>query len=192
VRRRDRDPSVSPADRRRGSGSGRWCHVVSTIAALVIGAASVVVAGGCSDSSRPLPVVEDIPAAIGAVDAASPTPQAFREVNADVGAVRMFVASDPATEVTGYLYTDGELLGPAPPQRVDPGLAFTADAVAFDADSVFSAVLAELDDPIIERFVITATDDGGVRYEVFVRSERGGLLAVQVSGDGRVLGVVPR
>jgi len=57
---------------------------------------------------------------------------------------------------------------------------------------VFSAVLAELDDPIIERFVITATDDGVVRYEVFVRSERGGLLAVQVSGDGRVLGVVPR
>jgi hypothetical protein len=94
--------------------------------------------------------------------------------------------------VTGYLYTDGELLGPAPPQRVDPGLTFTADSVVFDADSVFSAVLAELDDPIIERFVITATDDGVVRYEVFVRSERGGLLAVQVSGDGRVLGVVPR
>ncbi len=190
--RRDRGPSTSLADGRCGNGSGRWCRVVSTAAALVIGSASVVVAGGCSESSRPLPVVEEIAAAIAAVDAASATPQAFREVNADVDAVRMFVASDAATAVVGYLYTDGQLLGPAPPESVDPGLTFAADSVDFDPDAVFTAVLNELEDPIIERFVITAADDGRVRYEVFVRSERGGLLAVQVSGDGSVLGVVPR
>ncbi len=146
---------------------------------------------GCSSESRPLPVVDDIAAAIAAVEAADDTVM-FREVNADTEVVRMFVSSTGGPEVVGYLYAEGTLLGPAPPQSVDPGPVFAGDAVEFEPESVFGAILDELDDPAIERFVITAADDGVVRYEVFVRSERGGVLAVQISGDGGVLGVVPR
>ena len=151
----------------------------------------VVALCGCSSESPPLPVVDDIAAAIAAVEAVDDTVM-FREVNADTEVVRLFVASSGDSEVVGYLYVEGDLLGPAPPQSVDPGPAFAADAVDLDTDAVFGAILAELDDPEIERFVITAADDGAARYEAFVRSERGGLLAVQLSGDGSVLGVVPR
>lgn len=146
---------------------------------------------GCSADPLPLPTVDDIPAAIAAVEAATDS-VVFREVNADIEVVRMFVATDGDSAVVGYLWAEGELLGPAPPQSVDPGPVFAGDAIDFDAESVFSAILDELDAPTIERFVITAAGDGALRYEVFVRSARGGLLAVQVSGDGSVLGVVPR
>jgi hypothetical protein len=130
--------------------------------------------------------------AIDAVESQRGGPQEFFEVNADTAVVNLFVATDRGREVVGYLYSDGELLGPAPPQPVESGFTFGGAAVDFDPTEILGVVIDELDDPDLERFVITAHRDSTIRYEVLVRSKRGGLLAVSLSADGGILAVVPR
>ena len=85
----------------------------------------------------------------------------------------------------------GELQPPAPALAVESGFTFSADAVAFDADTVLADVADELPDSSIEGFAIEGGDGGIVRYLVSTRSPQGGVLAVTVAPDGAILEVDP-
>ena len=171
-------------------------------AALVL--AVVALAGGCSDDgggggddddggdggAAVVPAIEEIGAAIAAVDAARGGPQSYFEVNATGRTVNLFVATDGATTVTPYRYLAGELLAPDPASTAS-GPTFTADAVAFDPATVLDRIAGELDDPVVARFAIAAAPDGTPQYFASVVSEQGGTLEVTLGPDGSIQAVDP-
>lgn len=175
--------AIEPRSRRTARCIGLRALAVSVVMATLTAA--------CGGDTEPLPLVAQIEPAIQALDAALDGDTEFFEVNADLQLVNLFVASDGGSSVTGYIYVDGELVGPAPPQPVESGYTFSAATVDFDPAVVLSRVSEELPGSQIVRFVITATDTGGVRYEAFVRSAQGGALIVVVDAAGGVLAVLP-
>lgn len=182
---------VRRATGRRHSRTDRRGTSIGVIGAVL----SIALLGtACGADDAPLPLVGQIAPAVEALDAAldaAPGEVEFFEVNADVQLVNLFVASDAGASVTGYIYVDGELIGPAPSRPVEAGYTFGADDVDFDPSVVLARVSEELPGSEIVRFVITATDAGGVRYEAFVRSAQGGALVVVVDAEGEVLAVLP-
>lgn len=176
--------------------AGRVTVRLAPVAALVSVLVPVVVAaglvGGCGgDAAAPGPRVGLIEAAMAAVDEARGGGVEYFEVNADPQAVNLFVASDDGATVTGYLYVDGELVGPAPSREVESGFVFTSADVDIDPDRVLGQVAEQLPDSEIGRFVITGTDQGVPRYEAIVLSDRGGALVVVLTATGDVLSVIP-
>jgi hypothetical protein len=162
-------------------------------AAVVLLAAVLIGCGGddSADDSTSAVRVADIGPAIEAVQAELGAGQQFFEVNATAQLVNLFVAVDDATSAVPYIFFDGELQPPAPALAVESGFTFSADAVAFDADTVLADVADELPDSSIEGFAIEGGDGGIVRYLVSTRSPQGGVLAVTVAPDGAILEVDP-
>lgn len=126
-----------------------------------------------------------------AVDEARDGDVEYFEVNADPLAVNLFVATDGGATVTGYLYVDDDLIGPAPSRTVESGFVFTSADVDFDPDLILGEVTGQLSAPEISRFVITGTDTGAPRYEAVIVSGRGGVLVVALSATGEILAVIP-
>ena len=151
-------------------------------------------AGACGDGDPAppvaLPLVAEIEPAITAVEAELGAPQQYFEINATPQLVNLIVATDGAAKATTYLYLDGELQPPAPPQDAQ-GATFAAEAVDFDPDTVFATLAAELDQPAVSSFVVVGGPGGAVQYSAFVASEAGGVLHVILGPDGAVLGVDP-
>lgn len=153
---------------------------------------AVVVLSGCSsESAAELPRVDLVGDAVAAASEQLGYELSFFEINADAQRVNLFVAGDGGATVTAYLYVDGELIGPAPPQPVESGFTFGADAIDFNSERVLDQVRADLPESELVRFVITADDAGRTRYEVFIRSRQGGSLIAVVSGTGEILAVIP-
>lgn len=136
------------------------------------------------------PVLDQIEPAMAAVDAERGGPQQYYEVNATPQFVNLFVA-EGTDQVQAYLYVDGELQPPTPPQDAT-GLTFGADAVAFDPDELLSGVDEELPGSDITVLALAAGADGRVQYIATLESERGGVLDVTLDADGTVLSVDPR
>ena len=105
--------------------------------------------------------------------------------------MNVFVATDDESTATAFVYLDGELEEPAPPQGVEGGATFRADAVDFDPDVVLDTVATELEDSVIGQFVVVGGPGGAVRYEAIVTSDLGGSLSVVVGPDGEVRSVDP-
>ena len=175
-----------------GRGIVRIAPGAALVSALIASVVAAVLVGGCGgDSAAPGPRVDLIEAAMAAVDEARGGGVEFFEVNADAQAVNLFVASDDGATVTGYLYVDDELVGPAPARAVESGFVFTSAAVDIDPDRILGQVTEQLPDSEIGRFVITGTDQGVPRYEALVLSDRGGALVVVLTATGDVLSVIP-
>jgi hypothetical protein len=145
--------------------------------------------GGDADALRP--VVDQIAPAIDAVEVARGGPQRYFEVNATPQFVNVFVAGADASEVEVYLYHDGELGPPTPPEAAS-GPTFDAAAAAFDADRVLAGLDDDLPDSDVTVFAISGGPDGMAQFSAIVESDEGGLLDVSLSPSGDVLAVDPR
>ena len=90
------------------------------------------------------------------------------------------------------MYLDGELQPPAPPRDVAGGETFTAAALDFDPDTIFTGIADELDEPDVAQFVIVGGPGGAVQYSRvrgLVRGRRSWTCSL--GPDGTVLGVQP-
>lgn len=176
-----------------------------------LGAAVVVaaVAAGCDDGAadppamtvtgagpaadcqpgEPVLLVDQIDAAVAAVEAERGGPQEYFEINATPAVVNLFVAADGATAAVPYAFARGQLTAeePSPAQ----GNAFTADALDLDPARVTACVSAELPSSTPEVFVVEGGPGGAVRYVVVTSSVAGGQLLTEVTGDGTIVGVQP-
>lgn len=170
--------------RRAGGWPGRLLGAVGVL---------VLLAGCGGEPAEPegrrLPAVAEIATAVQAVETLLGGPQEYFEINADHRLVNLFVASDDGTTATAYLVVGGEVQPPAPPRPVAAGSTFTADEIGFDPDTVLDRVALELPESELTTFVILVGPGGTVRYEVLARSAQGGVLAVEVTADGTVVGV---
>lgn len=143
---------------------------------------------GGADDPTPAPVVDQIDAAIAAVDEFYGAPQEYFEVSADLDRVDVIVAIDGATAAE-QTSIDGGVV--APPESVGPatGSTFRGDEVDFDGDRIFDQLRADLDDPVIVDFAITGSPDGGPIYDATVASESGGILLVLLGPSGEIRAV---
>jgi hypothetical protein len=157
---------------------------------LVAALATTIAACGDDDPpAAPRPAVQLVMPAIEALEAHLGAPQEYFEINADHRLVNLFVAVEGGRSFVPYLYLDGEIQPPAPSQPVSAGETFAAEDITFEPAKVLERVADDLPNSVMERFVILVGPEGALRYEVFVRSPRGGQLAVAVTGAGEVLGV---
>ncbi len=149
---------------------------------------------GCGDEQTTTglrPALEEIAPAIAAVEAARGGPQQYFEINATPQFVNLFVAVDDATAVVAYLYVDGELGPPRPPEGAD-GATFAATALTFDPDLVLGGIDDDLPDSDVVVFSVGGGPGGEVRYGAVVESAEGGQLDVTLDAAGTVLSVDPR
>ncbi len=147
-------------------------------------------ATGCAAQDDPALAVDQIGAALAAVEAElGAAPQLF-EVNATDVVVNLFVAgtaADGTPTATPYAFARGELVGedPLPAQ----GATFGADAVRIDPARVLSCVAEEVPGSTLTGFVVEGGPGGAVRYTVVITSSQGGQLLAEVAGDGQVRSV---
>ncbi|MBA3605889.1 MAG: hypothetical protein H0W46_07950 [Acidimicrobiia bacterium] len=148
--------------------------------------------GGCADDeAAPLrPLVAEIGAAVEAVETELGRAQQYFEINATPQFVNLFVAVDDATAVVAYLYVDGELGPPRPPEGAD-GATFAATALTFDPDLVLGGIDDDLPDSDVVVFSVVGGPDGAVRYGAVVESGEGGQLDVTLDAAGTVRAVDP-
>lgn len=157
--------------------------------ALVVAAVALAACGGDDDAGgdAPVPLVDQIAPALAAVDARYGSPQEFFEASADLEGVGVIVAVDDATAAERLRFEDGELSDPEPLGEAS-GATFRAGDVAFDTETIFDGLRAELDDPVIVDFAVQGSEGGAV-YDATVASDNGGVLMVLLGPDGRVLAV---
>lgn len=162
--------------------------------ACLVGAIAIVAsvtACGDDDAGSETDFVENIQAAIDAVEAERGPGQKYFEVTATPQLTNVFVATDEATAAIPYVYLDGELQAPAPTMTGVSGFTFGADQVEFDEGAVLSQIADQVPDSTIESLSVEGGQDDTVRYVASVRSAAGGFLDVTVSPDGAVLEVDP-
>jgi hypothetical protein len=163
----------------------------SVLAGVVLSAAALVACGGGDPPALATELaIDDVPAAVEAVEAALGGPQQYTEINVGSDLVNLFVAADGGQELA-YVYRGGTLS--APPAPADATLP------AFDLTGVDLTVAAGLDTRLgaelggeaeLTRLALQVVD-GAPRFVAVVVSSRGGALAVLVSGSGEILGVNP-
>jgi hypothetical protein len=170
--------------------------------------ALVVLAAGCSgsdgsaDTTLPAAIdtaptecapatpelkVDDVTAAIAAVEAERGGPQQYFEINTTSLLVNLFVADTAAGTAVPYVYVGGALSHQdgTPAQ----GGTFTAADLVFDPQRVTSCVRAQLPESSLDQFLVQGNGQGAVQLSVITSSPQGGQLVVTVNGDGLVLGV---
>jgi len=156
------------------------------------GVITVVTVGSCGDDGdsddAALPLVDSIAPAVDALEAELGGPQRYFEINATPQFVNLFVAVDGAAQVQAYLYVDGELGPPKPPEAAG-GATFEAAALTFDPDEVLDGVADELPESDVVVFSVVGGPGGAVRYGAVLESRQGGQLDVTLSPDGAVQSV---
>ena len=139
---------------------------------------------------EPPAFVDDVVAAIDAVEAELGADQQFFEVTANAQFTNVFVAVDGATAAVAYAYVDGALESPAPKQSGAEGRTFGRDDVDFDPDLIVTGVSSDL--PASSVDAISVYGDGvGATYVLAVTSAAGGFLDVVVGPQGQVFSVDP-
>ena len=151
---------------------------------------AVLVGCGDGDEDPPaaVPRVAEITPAITAVESELGGPQDYFEINATPQFVNVIVATDGGSMATAFLYLDGDLQPPAPPEAAG-GETFRAGDLDFDPDAILAGIADELDEPTIAQFVVVGGPGSAVQYSAFVTSAEGGVLDVLLGSDGAVLGV---
>ena len=136
-----------------------------------------------------LPVVDQIPVAIAALEAETGGPLEFFEINATGQLVNLFVALNDGAVAQPWLFVGGELTS-AEGQQASGGTFGSAD-VAFEPATIFDPLLAEVPGIQVESFYVHGDGGGNLLYGVLATSERGGGLDIVLAADGRVLSVDP-
>jgi hypothetical protein len=142
----------------------------------------------CAVSDDPVLMVDQIDAAVAAVEAELGGEQVYFEINATPLLVNLFVADPVAKTVTPYVYVGGELSAEEP-LPVESGSAFPASALAIDTQRVLSCITDQLPGSGLDVFFVEANADGAVRYTVLTTNAQGGQLTIEVTGAGLVLAV---
>jgi hypothetical protein len=177
---------------------------VSAISALFLVTAAACSGGGedadpgTATTSKPASVqrvespafVEDVLAAVMAVETELGSPQRYFEVTANAQFTNVFVAVDDATAAVAYAYIDGDLGPPAPKQHGAAGNTFVLADIAFDPDLVASGVAGELPESEIDALSVYG-DGVAATYVIAVTSASGGFLDIVVGPDGQVFSVDP-
>lgn len=187
-------PALCPATREQCAPPGRrlFTRTVVAVVASVGMAVGTVACGGDDDGGgSDSDFVEQIPAAVAAVEAELGEGQEFFEVTATPQLTNIFVAVDDGTGAVPYVFVDGELGPPAPTLDVASGFTFDAHAIDFDPATILAEIADAVPDSTIESLSLVGVDGGTVRYTASVRSSAGGLLDVTVGPDGAVLEVDP-
>lgn len=145
-----------------------------------------------SAPSGPLPLrVELIHEAVATLETKLGGPQQYFEVNATPTLVNLFVATDNATRALAYVYVDGKLSEPAPPEQVKAGApTFAARDLTFDDKRVLEPVLIALTTSSPRVFSAVGVVGGAVSYLITMESTKGGQLQVPVKADGSIIGAV--
>jgi hypothetical protein len=159
------------------------------------GSTSATTAGSGAESSLPaaaageLPIIDQIPVAVAALEQQLGGPQDYFEINATARLVNLFVALNGATVAQAWLYLDGTLTS----EEGQPagGGTFAAASATFDPDVILSRVLTDLPDITIESFYIHGDGQGNVLSGVLATSAKGGGLDVVLGADGSVKSVDP-
>lgn len=136
----------------------------------------------------PLLAVDQIDAAVTALEAELGGPQLYFEINATSALVNLLVADAEDATVTPYAYVGGELSSEEPITGAT-GNTFVADSIDIDPARVLSCVASELPSSRVELFFIEGGPQGAVRYSVLTSNDQGGQLLVEVTGQGLVVGV---
>lgn len=134
--------------------------------------------------------IEDVLAAVMAVEAELASPQQFFEVTANAQFTNVFVAVDDATAAVAYTYIDGELQPPAPKQDGASGNTFVLADIAFDPELVASGVAVELPESNVDALSVYG-DGVAATYVIAVSSPSGGFLDIIVGPNGQVFSVDP-
>jgi hypothetical protein len=167
----------------RVSPTLRWAYAMR-LGVVLFAVLSLAACGGDDSAARPL--VEEIPAAVEALEAELGSPQAYFEINADPAKVTLWVASDEASEATPWVFADGELSQADEPQDAE-GETFTAEeGLTFESDTVLDQVLADFGDKV-QQFSIVGGAGDTVRFGAIVQSDRGGQLDVGLGPDGEIV-----
>lgn len=145
-----------------------------------------------ADSRNPLRV-ELIRPAVAALETQLGGPQRYLEVNATPTLVNLFVAVSNATQAVAYVYVDGKLSEPAPPEQVKADApTFGASDIVFDEATVLNPLLVALPKTTYRVFSVVGIVGGGVSYLVSMQSSQGGDLEVPVRADGSIIGAVQK
>jgi len=156
---------------------------------LAVGLTALLCVGGiaacAADDDAVRPLVDEIAPAVEAVEAELGGPQQYFEINATPQFVNLFVAVDGATQVRAYVFVDGELGPPKPPEAAE-GATFEASQLRFDPDDVLDGVAEELPESDVVVFSVVGGPGGMVRYGAVVESTEGGQLDITLSPDGAV------
>jgi hypothetical protein len=151
---------------------------------------AVLSLAACGGDSVEGPLVDEIPAAVDALEGELGSPQAYFEINADPAKVTLWVASDDASTATPWVFADGELAQADEPQDAE-GETFTAgEGLTFDAETVLDQVLDDFGDNVRQFSIVGGTGDV-VRFGAIVQSDRGGQLDVGLGADGQVIEASP-
>ena len=150
--------------------------------------AGSLVTSACTPGD-PVLVIDEIPAAVAAVEAELGGPQRYFEINATELLVNLFVASPDGTKATSYAHAAGQL---SSKDAFDAqGNTFEAGALDIDPQLVSSCIAGQLPTSSQNLFIVEGGAGGAVRYTILTTSANGGQLLVEVGGDGAVLSVDP-
>lgn len=165
---------------------------------LLVVAAIVATAGCGSGSNGPMPLVDQIPEAIAAMNATigDAADLEYFEISADLTGVTLVLAehsqdsmgADTGSFATSYRW-ENDVLEQVGETASAEGATFLGSMVDLDAASVFAGIEAELDDPTVVDLAVQGDGNGGIVIDVSVENDKGGRLLVLIDSVGRVLGV---
>jgi hypothetical protein len=136
--------------------------------------------------------VQDLPAAVAAVEAELGGPQRYAEINLTTGGVNLFVASSD-TEELAYYYdsASGTLEAPDGPTPIS-GTPFTLDDLDLTlAPSLVQQLQDQFPGSQVLQLAIVQVEDQGLVWGLRSQSARGGLLNVFFAPTGALLAVDP-
>ncbi|CAB4365325.1 unannotated protein [freshwater metagenome] len=140
-------------------------------------------------SSTELPVLDQIPLAIAAIEAQLGGPQQYFEINATAKLVNLFVALNNGAIAQSWVFVGGELS--AREGEAASGGTFAATGLDFDPALVFSKVREQLPGATLDSFYIHGDGQGHLLYGVLLTSAQGGGLDVVLGPKGEVKSVDP-
>jgi hypothetical protein len=157
--------------------------------ALLLGLVLAVTACASSGSgARPEVRIDEIPAAVKAVEAQLGGVQRYSEINATPSEVNLFVV-DAAGRESAYVFRKGRL-EPPPDSQPAQGATFAAADIEFDPREVLGQVRKQLPDAEVLTFSVQPGGDS-TQLVATVQSDQGGRISVLLAPDGRILGAQP-
>jgi hypothetical protein len=153
------------------------------------GADSGSVTTGPAPAQAAGPVVDQIAAAVTALEELLGGPQEYVEINADTRMVSLVTFDASSSEAQAYRYLAGVITPASEPFGISGGTPLRAEWIAFDPDRIFESLRAELPDSSVVGFVILAGTGETATYEAVLQSRQGGQILVSLGAQGQVLSV---
>lgn len=135
------------------------------------------------------PVVEQIPAAVTALEELLGGPQEYVEINADSRLVSLITFNSATSQAQAYRYFQGVVTPASEPFAISGGTPLQAEWIAFDPEMIFEPLGEEVPNSTVVGFVILAGPDQTATYEAVVQSAQGGQILVGLGAQGQVLSV---